>query len=139
MSAQLPLTFTNAIAGERDKPEYAMRRGVTGRPLVDVPRAANADPDTSHLAAARIKASGALGEQQQRVLDLVKRFPGMTSAELAAHIDATNWQSHRAMTGRRLPELERGGFVRKGEARVCRVCKAKCVTWEPNESKGNER
>lgn len=123
----------------REPTKFTKRYDVPAAPLVDVPRAANADPDTSHLAAARIKASGALGEQQRRVLEMVCKFPGCTSAELAAHIDATNWQSHRAMTGRRLPELERGGFVRKGEARVCRVCKAKCVTWWPKQSTGSER
>lgn len=55
-------------------------------PLVDVPRAANADPETSHIAADRIKASGALGKQQQIVLDAVKRYAGATSAELAHFI-----------------------------------------------------
>lgn len=130
MSAQLPFTFTNAIAGERDKPEYAMRRGVTARPLVDVPRAANTDPKTSHLAAERIKATGALGEQQRRVLELVRKFPGLTSAELAAHIDAVNWKEHRPMIARRLPELA-GVHIDRRDARVCKVTGSKCVTWWP--------
>lgn len=141
MSAQIPLTFTNAIAGEREKPEYAMRRGVTARPLIDVPRAANADPHTSHLAAERIKASGALNEQQHLVLAYVKRFPGMTSAELAeqrAKEIGGTWREHRPMFGRRLGELA-VFHIRKGEARVCRVCKAKCVTWWPKQSTGSER
>lgn len=98
--------------------------------LVDVPRAANTDPSTSHIAAARIKQSGALGEQQQRVLALVKKFPGLTSAELAVHIDAVKWRDHRPMIARRLPELA-GVHIQRGEARECRVTKAKCVTWWP--------
>lgn len=51
--------------------------------LADTPRARRNDPETSHRAAARIKASGALGRQQALVLDYVRRFPGHTSAELA--------------------------------------------------------
>lgn len=101
--------------------------------LIDVPRAANADPETSHLAAARIRDSGALGRQQRIVLDAVKRWPGSTSAELADHI--TNCQDGfyadwRSRTGRRLPELAKV-HIRKGEPKVCRKTGVPCVTWWP--------
>lgn len=135
MTAQLDLIY------QFDSASVTNKRTIRTRPLVDVPRAANTDPDTSHLAAERIKASGALNEQQRLVLAYVKRFPGMTSAELAeerAKEVGGTWREHRPMFGRRLGELA-VLHIRKGEARVCRVCKAKCVTWEPNESKGNER
>lgn len=101
--------------------------------LIDVPRAAKADPDTSHLAAARIKASGALNRQQQRVCDFVEIHKGFTSAELAksyASVHSGIWQQHRPMFGRRLPELE-GVHIHKGEPRVCRVTGSPCVTWWP--------
>lgn len=103
------------------------------QPLVDVPRAANADPETSHLAAEQIKASGALGKQQQRVLDAVRCYPGRTSAELASLIAAErkdDYSTWRTRTGRRLPEL-RGVHIRMGESRVCQATKRECVTWWP--------
>lgn len=101
--------------------------------LVDVPRAAVADPETSHLAAARIKASGALGEQQRHAIDLVTAHPGMTSAELA-DIAAGRGDGHfarmRSQLGRRLADLK-GVHASQGDARICRITQAKCVTWWP--------
>lgn len=102
-------------------------------PLVDVPRAANADPETSHLAADRIKASGALNEQQAIVLEYVKRYAGLTSAEYAqrhALAIGGTWKEHRAMFARRLPELA-VIHVKRGDARECRTSRAKCITWWP--------
>lgn len=124
MTAQLDLIY------QFDSASVTNKRTIRTRPLVDAPRAANTDPETSHLAAERIKATGALGEQQRRVLELVRKFPGMTSAELAAHIDAVNWKDHRHMVARRLPELA-GVHISRGEARACRVTGSKCVTWWP--------
>lgn len=104
--------------------------------FTDTPRARNTDPATSHKAAARIKSSGALGEQQRAVLDLVQRYPGHTSAELAMHLaiergqGAGGWAVLRPMVARRLPELV-PVHVRKGEARVCDVCGSESVTWWP--------
>lgn len=125
---------TNAIAGEQMKPEYAQRRGVSVRPaLIDIPRAAAADPSTSHAAAARIKASGALGRQQRRVLDAVKRWPGSTSAELAekiASLEQKHWAEVRALVARRLPELA-VFHVKRGAQRVCLITKSECITWWP--------
>lgn len=103
------------------------------RSIIDVPRAANADPSTSHLAAERIKASGALGEQQQRVLECAQAHPGCTSAELAdfeARADRGDYAYLRTMFGRRLPEVALL-HIRRGDARVCRKTGAKCVTWWP--------
>lgn len=77
--------------------------------LTDTPRARRSDPVTSHEAADAIKASGALGEQQQIVLAAVQRWPGLTSLELAARMQRDRW-----MVARRLPELS-PVHVRKGE------------------------
>lgn len=101
--------------------------------LIDVPRARNSDPETSHEAAARIKASGALNRQQQLVSDAVRVHKGFTSGELAkAHAKqyGGTWQQHRPMFGRRLKELE-PFHVKRGPARMCLVTKTKCITWWP--------
>ena len=97
----------------------------------DRPRARTTDPQTSHTAAARIKRSGALGKQAALVLSLVERFPGHTSAELAArHAEEVggHWAVLRPMFGRRLPELH---GVRQGASRQCSVCGSPSVTWWP--------
>jgi hypothetical protein len=97
----------------------------------DRPRAAARDPQTSHAAAERIKASGVLGQQAALVLSLVRRYPGHTSAELAArHADAVggHWAVYRPMVARRLPELL---GVRQGATRQCNVCESPSVTWWP--------
>ena len=97
----------------------------------DRPRAATTDPGTSHAAAERLKRSGALGRQAALVLELVRRYPGHTSAELAArHADAVggHWAVHRPMFARRLPELL---GVRQGSSRQCGVCESPSVTWWP--------
>ena len=97
----------------------------------DRPRARATDPQTSHTAAERIKRSGALGKQAALVLSLVQRFPGHTSAELAArHADEIggHWAVHRSMVARRLPELH---GVRQGKSRQCTVCESPSVTWWP--------
>lgn len=102
--------------------------------LVDTPRARNSDPVTSHKAAARVKASGQLGKQQQLVLSYVQQFPGCTSAELSRHMaearddNADLWPKYRPMFGRRLSELN-PGHIRRGEERKCLVCLSDSYTW----------
>lgn len=104
--------------------------------FADTPRARNSDPATSHRAAERVKLTGALGRQQALVRDLVQRFPGHTSAELAMHHalergqGAGGWALYRPMIARRLPELA-PVHVRKGEARVCDVTGQQSLTWWP--------
>jgi hypothetical protein len=104
--------------------------------FADRPRARVSDPETSHKAAARIKASGALGRQQGIVKAYVEEFPGRTSAELAYEMalardgDGAHWHKYRAMVARRLPELS-PIHIRKGEAMVCDVTGAESLTWWP--------
>jgi hypothetical protein len=94
-------------------------------PLTDTPRARRTDPETSHMAAQRIKASGALGCQQSAVFAAVRQWPGSTAVELArlAGMD-------RYAVSRRLPELE-PVHVRRGEARTCEANGRPQVTWWP--------
>jgi hypothetical protein len=103
--------------------------------LADLPRARNTDPATSHKAAATIKASGALGKQQRAVLELVRLWPGHTSAEIAVLYaqqqgDSTRWREVRPLVARRLPELV-PVYIRKGAARICDFCGSPSVTWWP--------
>lgn len=102
--------------------------------LADVPRARSTDPATSHQAAARVKASGALGRHQRAVLEAVQRFPGHTSAELAERLvgnpDLAAVTDLYHEVARRLPELA-GVHVRKGGARPCAVRGSSCTTWWP--------
>jgi len=93
--------------------------------FVDTPRARNADPSTSHLAAERIKKSGALGHQQAAVLAAVRQFPGMTSVELA-HLAKMD----RYAVSRRTAELA-GVKIRRGPPRACSVKGSQMVTWFP--------
>jgi hypothetical protein len=81
------------------------------------------DPSTSFEAAEHLKRSGKLAAQQQAVLDALRQRDGATHAELGAFMGL-----HWLTPARRLPELERGGLVRKGEIRLCNVKHSRCVT-----------
>lgn len=95
------------------------------RLLTDTPRSRSSDPQSSHIAAEAIKASGQLASQQQIVLTAVQEYPGLTSAELAARMNAS-----RPMVARRLPELV-PVHVTKGPMRLCSVVGSPCLTWWP--------
>ncbi len=47
------------------------------------PMARASDPSSSHIAAEKLRRSGAQARQVQLVADAVKRHPGLTSRELA--------------------------------------------------------
>ena len=90
-------------------------------PYTDTPRARRSDPETSHLAAERIKPK--LRAQQQAVLDALAKWPGSTAVELAkvSGLD-------RYLVSRRLPELV-PVHVRRGKPRVCTVAGTPQTTW----------
>ena len=96
------------------------------------------DPETSKAAAEEITTSGTAARQAEQVLQLVRLYPKSTSKELA--FVAARGQSTRGLDyhaiARRLPELERAGFIRKGPPRKCtqRIHNGihrKATTWEP--------
>lgn len=89
-----------------------------------IPRARATDPATSHVAAARVTASGAAGRQAAVVRAALGAHPGVTSAELAAACGLDRYQ-----TARRLPELRKLGQARNGGPRVCRVTGKLALTW----------
>lgn len=127
MTAQLAL-FDPVAA------RVAHRRGGAGL-LADLPRARTTDPETSHVAAERIRETGQLRESQRVVLDAVTRWPGRTAVELGQLLDgvecrkrarsATWW---RFECSRRLPELV-PVHVRRGKPRVCSVNGNPQTTW----------
>lgn len=92
--------------------------------LADTPIARTSDPGTSHASAA-IVTKTTRAKQQKLVRDLVEKFPGHTSAELAE-----KGMADRYMVARRLPEL-RPTWVRNGETRKCSVTGRKAMTWWP--------
>jgi hypothetical protein len=97
------------------------------------PRARESDPLSSHLAAREVKESGRLGKQQAEVLAAVKRWPGLTSAELASRMAQERgcaWFSLRHMVARRLPDLE-PIFIVKGKMRRCSMTTHSAVEWWP--------
>lgn len=103
------------------------------QPMVDVPRSRSEDPETSHLAAEKVRP--ALRERQKVVLAAVQRWPGRTACELASLIDyhldcgGKGYHHWRLEVSRRAPEL-RGWWLANGEARICEVASTKQLTWE---------
>lgn len=91
--------------------------------FVDVPLSRVRDPETSHLAAERIRKSGALGCQQAAVLAAVHQWPGMTAVELA-HLAKMD----RYAVSRRTAELA-GVKIKRGPARACTVNGSQMTTW----------
>lgn len=78
------------------------------------------DHDSSHRAADQLEASGKAQAQRELVLRLVKRWPGMTSAQLArlGEVD-------RHLVARRLPELRSDGRIKAMKPA------GKEITWWP--------
>ncbi len=127
---------SGAAVGDETRTEFASyRRQAHGLrpPLVDVPRARETDPTTSHQAAAAIKASGALGEQQRDAVQIVRLFPGRTTSELAKlKVDELgaegSWEKWRHIFGRRLSDLK-NVHVEARAPRRCAVTGRQAATW----------
>jgi hypothetical protein len=99
-----------------DKDRAARRANLAGNIaaglLCDTPIARNTDPDTSHAAAEFMRASGARATQQQRILDVVRRLPGLTVVELAVQVGLND---HKV--GKRLSDLATAQKIGKGDER----------------------
>lgn len=97
-------------------------------------RARRTDPDTSHAAGRAIEDTAR--RQAAFMLDLVRRFPNRTSAELAI---CGQWPSEwplrdrRYIAARRLPEL-RPLFVVNGDKRTCQITRRTAYTWRAVEA-----
>lgn len=116
----------NPAGGPGFEGQQGHATGIARQEYHDATPARATDPHTSHLAAAEIIASGARAEQQRQVLTAVRAMPGSTSAELAQTFDLD-----RYAVARRLPELDRAGFIRRGDARRCDANGRTALTWWP--------
>jgi hypothetical protein len=89
------------------------------------PIAASADPWTSKAAGRQLTKSGRRDSQKGMVLECLRKYPlGVTSAELAL-FESLN----RYLVARRLPDLERDGYVQRLEAARCTVSGKFAVCW----------
>lgn len=89
------------------------------------------DPVTSHEAADLVTLSGRRDAQAQLVYEALRRWPGRTSAELAALADFD-----RYVVARRLPELRNGGWAVSMPPRRCTVTGRRALLWrvlDPHE------
>lgn len=100
--------------------------------LWDLRLSRNTDPQSSHDAAVKVNASGKRDAQCGAVLRALANHPGSTSMELAHFMGI-----ERSITGRRLPDLEQQGKVKRGDLRPCSICKTKCVTWYAKKKEEN--
>jgi hypothetical protein len=86
------------------------------------------DPQSSHEAARQMTLTGMGFKQREEVLDLVRRFPGHTSLELAALPCAT---LDRYQIARRTAELAKTNQIRAGATRTDYATGRPSVTWYP--------
>lgn len=87
-------------------------------------RARTVDPETSHLAALDVEASGKADTQRRACLEEVRRHPGQTAAEIAV---ACGLERH--VPSRRLPELRDAKIIQNREKRLCGVMGTPSMTW----------
>lgn len=84
------------------------------------------DSSGSHEAAASIVRSGRHAAQKDRTEAAVRRYPGMTSMQLA---QATGMD--RYMVARRLPDLAKEGRAHRGAKARCPISNITVCTWWP--------
>jgi hypothetical protein len=95
-------------------------------------RARSTDPESSHEAARVMNESGKARAHREMAIDMVWKYPGNTSRELAGLPDCPG-ELDRYELARRLPEAECEGQVKKGPKRKCKVAGTLAVTWRPGE------
>jgi hypothetical protein len=87
------------------------------------------DPVTSKIAGIKLEESGKGESQRQITLKAVRKYQGLTSAELANFCNLD-----RYMVARRLHEIPEIG---QGRIRICTVTNHLCVTWWLKQDKRN--
>lgn len=88
------------------------------------PLSRNTDSLGSFKAADRLGRTGLGSRKRLAVYHALRQHQGSTSAELA---QAAGLDRHDV--ARRLPELEKAGWVSRGGVRQCTACGLPCVTW----------
>ena len=84
--------------------------------MVQTPLARSSDPTTSHKAVEALRSSGQLKTQANKILEAVRKNPGLTALE------------YEQLTGirdvhKRIKGLENAGVIRRLDQRQCRVTK----------------
>lgn len=89
-------------------------------------RTRTTDPDTSHEAAATLRANNGakLTEYQEFALAAVRSHPGLTAAELERQYDVPDGRIRK-----RLHELFAAGKIMRGQKRKCRVTGGNAYPW----------
>lgn len=106
---------------------------MTAATNIQTPAARNTDPETSHMAAADVTASGKRQTRIRILAEIVANNPGLTSAEIAFMVADKHPDLTRHEVARRLAD-GKGTVVRQGIARKCRRCERACHTWWPTEA-----
>lgn len=94
------------------------------------PLARSTDPDTSHIAEAKLKSSGKWTSQKSQVLEWLREHLvfdddcTLTPYELSAASGIKHTTCHK-----RLPDLAHDGLVRKAGRRICRITGEMAYTW----------
>lgn len=129
-----PKLFETDRPRRPDRMPYKDMRGME-------PLSRHTDPLPSYVAADKVKRTGIGGRQRLAVYHALRANQGSTSAELARIMDVDRYQPSR-----RLPELEKAGWVCRGRRRRCTVTNVECTTWfiarpwleKPATTKGGE-
>ncbi|MGA9851863.1 MAG: MarR family transcriptional regulator [Gammaproteobacteria bacterium] len=109
--------------------------------LASPPIARRTDPDSSHVAAARITKSGKRAAQQAAVYSWVRSYPGHTTQELAEICQTHGGTMDRYTFARRAPELaattndrgtRRQPLIERGASkRKCSITGELATVWYP--------
>lgn len=107
---------------------------VADLPLFSVPAkplSRSRDESTSHLAEAQLVNSGKWKKQALDVLEFVRANPGWTAREYDAAFPGS--LEAGGICHRRLPDIEKLRWVRRGEKRPCKITRKLATTWLPAE------
>lgn len=91
------------------------------------PAAARRDPETSHIAARNLEATGKRQTRAELAGERVRRYPGLTCRELARHLRLAD--HHDLQKG--LSDGVKRGVVAEGSVRACKITGNPCTTWWP--------
>jgi len=103
------------------------------------PATRNTDPETSHIAGKKITESGERAEHCKRILLMMRKYNGYTTAELAGEMSLTEAQVHKRMhelneymlmvTNKDPKHWFAGKYIMRGSKRKCKVKGSFCSPW----------